>query len=427
MNGTRGVKHAVADPVTARPPAIRLVFLCHSKEVGGSELYLERLLTHAAAAVTAGGGRAQQVELICRPDPIMDAWVQRVAAGGVRVHRLALRRPRDYQRLMAIVKGASLLHVNLAFPMGLYQLLGAVLGRLLARRVVLAHHLVLEPSHLDQWRFAGVPWSRLFLAYRQLGHRHIVLSRHAQQLLISRYRFPVDKTTLIYNGVDTRLFKPLSEEVRGEVKRAMGETLVGQAWREELVVISVSRLSPQKGLFDLIEAAAQVLAQSRAVRFVVVGEGELRNDLGAAISKRSLEPFFFLAGARPARDVAVWLAASDVFVLASHYEGVPFALMEAMACGSAVVSTDAGGVTEALADERCGLVVAVRDTAGLASSLLTLLRDASMRRAMGEAARERAAAAFTVERSLEATLALYRSLLPPESARQLATREGIIP
>lgn len=116
-------------------------------------------------------------------------------------------------------------------------------------------------------------------------------------------------------------------------------------------------------------------------------------------------------GAVPADEVAERLREADIFLHASHSEGISNAVLEAMACGLPVVCTDAGGMREAVRDGIDGLVVPVRDVEAMAEALVKLARDPELRRRMGEAARQRVLEEFTLEKQTREWRALYEGLL----------------
>jgi glycosyltransferase involved in cell wall biosynthesis len=167
------------------------------------------------------------------------------------------------------------------------------------------------------------------------------------------------------------------------------------------VVGTVARLVPQKALHLLVEAAPAVLARHPATRFVVVGEGPSRGEL-----ERLAEglPFEF-TGAR--EDVPDLLAAFDVFVLPSDFEGLCYAVIEAQAAGVPVVATPVGGVRENVVPGETGILVPTRDPAALADAVVRLLDDPAEARRLAAEARRRVLARYPVTRMVEQTLALY--------------------
>ncbi len=171
-------------------------------------------------------------------------------------------------------------------------------------------------------------------------------------------------------------------------------------------LITVARLSPQKGYEVLLEAMSEVSRQTPAARLRIVGDGELRDEIVQRVRSLGLEEKVLMDGAMSQRDVADRLAAADVFVLASRYEGSPHALVEAMACGLACVATDVSGVRDFISDPALGRVVPVGDAPALAAAIQELLADPPLRDRVGARAREAVLDRFTIQRSMTDTEAV---------------------
>jgi glycosyltransferase involved in cell wall biosynthesis len=169
----------------------------------------------------------------------------------------------------------------------------------------------------------------------------------------------------------------------------------------------VGRLAPQKNPFLLVRAFA-ALNDPRA-HLVLVGDGTLQSSLSDYVRHQGLEGRIHLLGKRD--DVAECLAASDVFILASNWEGNPLAVMEAMAAGLPVISTAVGGVPELVPSGLCGTLVPPEDCAALAGAMWTLLEDSEQRRTLGSAAHARAVSLFGVERMTQGYASLYQVAL----------------
>ena len=172
---------------------------------------------------------------------------------------------------------------------------------------------------------------------------------------------------------------------------------------EGRVVGNVARLAEQKGQRDLIAAAPRVLERHPDLRFVVAGDGELREELEALAAPLG-DRFVFL-GARG--DVPDLLASFDVFAFPSRFEGLCLAVIEAQAAGVPVVATPVGGIRETVLDGETGWLVAPRDVEALAERIAWCLdHPDEARRVAGEAQR-RVRERFAVERMVAETLALY--------------------
>lgn len=175
------------------------------------------------------------------------------------------------------------------------------------------------------------------------------------------------------------------------------------------VIFTAGRLSREKGHLDLVEATALLRDAGGLPPFsiVVAGEGPERRAIESRCSELNLTNFL-LAGHQP--DVQAWYGAADVFVLPSHSEGSPMALLEAMAAGLPVVATNVGGVPEiARADENAVLVPG-RDPKGLAAGMRRVLLDSELRTRLGDAAR-RVTSEFDSAAYCAATMDVYRRVM----------------
>ena len=175
------------------------------------------------------------------------------------------------------------------------------------------------------------------------------------------------------------------------------------------VVGNVGALTSQKGQHALIEAAALVVREVPDARFVILGEGELRETLEQQIHRKHLERHVMLGGFRT--DAVAMMKDFDVFALSSTHEGLCTSLIDAMAASKPAVATSVGGVPEVVVDGDTGFLVPPGDHVAMADKLIVLLRDPDLRSRMGAAALARARACFTVERMVQETAAVYARLV----------------
>jgi len=171
------------------------------------------------------------------------------------------------------------------------------------------------------------------------------------------------------------------------------------------IVGNVAALVPHKGQRDLVDAAAIVVREVPDARFLVLGQGELRETLERQIRHLNLEKHVLLAGFRP--DALSLLKGFDVFVMSSVQEGLGTSLLDAMACAKPVVATTVGGIPEVVVDGETGLLVPPRQPPQMAAAIVRLLKSAAARRDMGAAGRARVQARFTVQRMVAETMAVY--------------------
>jgi len=205
-----------------------------------------------------------------------------------------------------------------------------------------------------------------------------------------------ERTVTVHEGIDV-------DHVRAAPPVNVHETF----WlpHQAPVVGNVAALVPHKGQRHLIEAARLVIHQMPDVRFVILGEGELREGLERQVREYRLEKHVLLPGFRT--DVLGCMKSFDLFAMSSVTEGLGTALLDAMACERAIVATRTGGIPEVVEDGVTGRLAAPRDHAAMAQLMLELLADDAIRRQMGEAGLARVRERFTVERMVAETAAVY--------------------
>jgi glycosyltransferase involved in cell wall biosynthesis len=175
------------------------------------------------------------------------------------------------------------------------------------------------------------------------------------------------------------------------------------------IVGNVAALVPHKGQRYLIDAAHLVVQHAPDTRFVILGEGELREHLEKQVHEHHLEKHVLLPGFRT--DVLGCIKAFDLFVMSSVTEGLGTSLLDAMAAARPIVATTAGGIPEIVEDGVNGLLVPPRDARALADAILRALRDADLRRRLGDAGFARVNERFTVERMVAQTAAAYEQIV----------------
>jgi glycosyltransferase involved in cell wall biosynthesis len=174
------------------------------------------------------------------------------------------------------------------------------------------------------------------------------------------------------------------------------------------LVGNVAALVPHKGQRHLVDAARLVVQDVPDARFVLLGEGELREALERQIREHHLEKHVLLPGFRT--DVLGCIKSFDLFVMSSVTEGLGTSLLDAMACSRAVVATQTGGIPEVVDHDVTGCLVQPRDHTALARAIVALLKDPSRRRRLGEAGFARVTERFPVERMVTATAEAYTEI-----------------
>lgn len=250
------------------------------------------------------------------------------------------------------------------------------------------------------WSFHAVGGAarRAAAAWERLGARwaHALVCASAAEREQGKRAGIQARWRVIYNGVDVERLAEAGEDERRAAQARLG--LSGAP-----LAVCVGRLSRQKGQDVLLDAWPAVREQVPDAELALVGSGEDRE----ALEARAV-PGVAFTGERD--DVPDWLAAADVVVNSSRWEGMSLAIVEAMARGRSIVATDVAGSREAVGDE-AGAIVRPEDPAALAVELAKRLADPALRGAEGRAARARAVRAHDVRRTTAQVADLYEELV----------------
>jgi glycosyltransferase involved in cell wall biosynthesis len=337
----------------------------------------------------------QRSALVAHPD----GELRRRAAEGLDLIPIAPRMEMDLHagwKLARVIKrlAPDIIHAHdphgvamasLALSLGSSSAKGARGGDTAARPALVASRRVdfhLKGNSFSRWKYRQVD---CFIAASEAIRRMLVQDG-----------VPEDRTVTVHEGIDIdHVLAALPVDVHAAFFLPHGAPVVG----------NVAALVPHKGQRDLIEAAHLVVQDLPDARFVILGEGELRDHLERLVRERRLEKHVLLPGFRT--DVLGCMKAFDLFAMSSVTEGLGTALLDAMACGLPIVATRAGGIPEIVDDEVTGALVPVRDHHAMAAAIVRLLNDTALARRMGEAGFARVRERFTVERMVEQTAAVY--------------------
>jgi glycosyltransferase involved in cell wall biosynthesis len=259
----------------------------------------------------------------------------------------------------------------------------------------------LRRDHLRQHRWLYEPKRRAHHLLYRLSAKWvdglIAVSPEVKTAMLATLALPAEKIAVINNGVDPRRYRAIAD--RQLVRRRLGLAEGDRA------VVVVATLKEQKGHRYLIDAASAILPEFPDAHFLIIGDGELRQALEAQIAAHHLENNVHLLGTR--HDVPALLAAADMFVLPSLWEGLPMALVEAMAAGLPVVATEVSGTRQVMVDGETGLLVPPGEITPLVRAISLLLADPARAAIMGAAGRQRVESLFGARRQTAEHLALF--------------------
>ena len=370
-------------------PRVLLVVKCMG--YGGAE----RLLVDLVAARDRGAFDYEFAYVLASENTLVPA----IQANGVPVHDLGARHNGDLRwtlrlRRLLVEGHFDIVHFHLPYA--------AALGRLVARSLRRDHRPTLMYTEHSLWHKTATPVRILNRATIGLDKALVAVSPAAHDALPSSLQA---HATVVIHGVDLSHSDALisrSDEIRAEVRSEVG------VLADEILVLAVANLRAEKG-YDVLLQAARILAdQDLPIRIAAVGRGPLQAELNERHVALGLGDRFIFLGQRD--DVLRLMTGADVFVLASHHEGLPVTLMEAMSVGLPVVATAVGGVPQFVTDSQEGLLVAPGRPDLLAEALVRICSDSELRQRLGEGAK-RTSTVFDVRSASAKIEDIYRRLV----------------
>lgn len=373
---------------------VRVLWLIKGLGPGGAE----HLLVAAASARDRQAFRVRAAYLL----PWKDALVGSLEAHGVPVACFGVRDERDLRWLVRLRADlvrdpVDVVHVHSPYVAAMTRLVVRTLPRRTRPVVVTTEH--------NAWSRFKAP-TRLANAWTaRLDAATIAVSEETRASMSEAMRA---RTEVLVHGIDVeavRAERGARDAARAELDTRAGAVLVG----------TVANYHPKKDWPNLLHAARLVADQVEpdAVRFVAVGQGPLQADVEELHRTLGLDGVVTLTGHRP--DAVRLMAGCDIFVLASQWEGLPVAIMEALALGLPIVATAVGGVAETFTDGVDARLVPPRDAAALAKAIVEVASDAELRGRLATASSGRARE-FSATRTEARVEAIYRSVI--EAARR---------
>ncbi len=364
---------------------MRVLHFITTLDVGGAEMHL---LAQVRGQVAAGHA-------------VSVAWwkgagslAPEFAAAGAHVAgRLS------FAGLLRALRSADLVHTHLLKADAAGALAALATGR--RRRLV-------SSKHNDE-QILRRPWvSRVHGWLGNVPERVIVLSDHVGRFVRQFGRVDAARMRRIYYGLDPAPFaaaRTAPADRRRELRASFGFQ------EQDTVMVCVARFAPQKAHDVLLRAFAAARGKEPGLRLLLVGDdpfGDGRERAQALAGELGLGGACVFAGIR--RDVPALMAASELFVMCSLWEGLGLVFLEAMATGLPVLATDVSAVPEVVVHGETGVLVPPADDAALAAAMVDLARDPDRRARLGRAGVERVRARFGLERMVQETLAVYGEL-----------------
>lgn len=362
--------------------SMHILYLITRAEMGGSQTHLLELLR--------GFRRDFRLSLATGEDGFLTE-----AARGLGVETFVLPnlvQPLDpLKDVKALKEVVQLLHRVKPDLIHCHTSKAGIVGRAAAKAagvpaVFTAHTWSFADGTSRMWKLIGTPSERLAARFTT---KIIAVSDSNRDLAIRQRVAPEYKIVTVHNGIPDTGYRAWPE--RGGVPR----------------IVMVARFAPQKNQQQLLSALAEV---ELPFKLTFVGDGPTRLAAEQLAGELGLTPRVEFLGVR--RDTEQILAASELFVLATNWEGFPITILEAMRAGLPVIATDVDGVREAVLDGQTGCLVPRGDTQALREKLILLLSDARLRGKLGAAGRSIYEREFTRPVMLDKIADVYRSVVP---------------
>jgi glycosyltransferase involved in cell wall biosynthesis len=368
-------------------PPIRVLWLVKGLGPGGAE----HLMVAAATVRDRDAFRYEADYLL----PWKDALVGPLEQLGVPTRCLDVRDERDLRwawrlRARLLHEPVDILHAQSPYPAGIARLVVRTLPKRVRPKLVYTVHNTFQSFSTPTRILNGITYP--------LDDADLAVSVEVHETIWRRLQ---DRTEIVVHGILLPEVRAALAE-RGETRAELG---IGP---DECVVGTIANFRAQKDYPNLLATARVLVDRGWPGRIVAVGQGPLEAEMRALHDRLGLGDRVLLLGQRD--DAVRVLAACDVFTMASDNEGLPVALMEALALGLPVAATAVGGIPEAVTDGVEGILVAPKDPEALADAIAAITSDPDRRAAMAEAAR-RAGTRFDIRNAARHIEQLYRDLV----------------
>lgn len=379
-------------------PAIRVLHLIKGLGRGGAEtLLLETRRAARPSRLTHSYGYLLPAkDALVRPLRELGSEVTCFSMGST------LSLPSTVLRLARYLRRSSTRLVHAHLPLA--GVVARLAGRLAGAPVLYTEHNLHERYH---------PLTRLLNLWTWPLQRRVVAVSAQVRDSIHRHagsRVPVE---VVHNGIDVDRYRTEPRE-RDRIRSELG---IGDT---DFVVGTTAVFRPQKRLEDWLSAARLLSGRHRSLRFLLVGDGPSRSRLERRAAELTLGDRIEWVGLQ--EDVRPCLAAMDLYLSSSEFEGLPVAMLEAMALELPVIATSVGGVPEVVVPGQTGLLVPPRQPELLAEAVDGLVGDRTLRRRMGRAGRRRVVERFEIRRMARRLEEIYSESLSSDEEPEAAVR-----
>lgn len=375
-------------------PKNTICFVEHKDVFGGGQVFLTRLIeqlkaTFGCVLVSSHNARlARECERRGIDHLQLDLGRIRKTRNLVLIAMNIARRVFPTLRLAGIIRSRK---VNVLCANDVYSFLACWAAGVVTRReIVLVAHNTTYPRNL---------FTRFVI---RRAKRIIAVSDHVRRHLVFHEPLAASKITVIHNGVQLRRKPPTGEEAK-KIRRRIG------CAAGDRVVAYIGRLSREKGVEYLMKAIPSVLKRQPRCRFVFAGEGPEEDRLKIMSQESGIKDRIVFTGF--VDDIEQIIPATEIVVIPSLVEGLPYVLLETMMWGKAVVATEVGGIPEVIKHGENGILVPPMDSEALAESIVRLLKTRRNMTSLGKAAHQHVAENFSLQTMVEKYRNVFFSFL----------------
>lgn len=358
---------------------INILHLITSLNIGGTENYLLTLVKEQKNKFKISVGYLKEKSIIG----------EKLEEAGIKVYKL-----NSLYKIYRFIKTQKIhiLHTHLYRA----NILGRIVGKIASVPIIIS-----SQQSVDIWKKFYHVWMDRFTA--RFANCIISNSEAAKDVLSCRNKISDEKINVVYSGVNINDFNP-------EFKSNFSKKEWGLE-QHDFVVGTILRLHREKGADYLPEIVTRVKEKIPLVKFLVIGDGPLKEKIEEEIKKLSLNKNIIVAGWISPENIPSLLSFFDLFFLPSQEESFPQAVLEAMAMGKPVIATHVGGVSEAVLDGITGKLVPSGDWLALAESIVWMFNHRDERIQMGNEGRKRVVKLFSMDNMINKTQKIYNDLI----------------
>lgn len=322
---------------------------------------------------------------------------------GVKVVEIPRKGKFDFQTIPMLMKIIRELEIDMIHTHGHFPgFVGRIAGKLIGKKVISTYHLALHEDGHPYFTKILTKMTLPLADYVTFVSRGVEESFYNESMVFDKGLIGKRTHFTIYNGVDLNgIDRVVSTVDKNTVRKELSVS------RDEVLLLSVGRLTEQKGHRYLITAIAEVVKHCLNAKLLIFGEGELKSALKSLIKDYALADRIRIMP--PTRDIFKVMVGSDIFVLPSLWEGLPMGLIEAMAIGKPVVASNVTGVNELITSGVNGILVESKNPEALFEAIVKVIKDKELSMSLSENARKTIEKNFTIEKMAESYIYLYEA------------------